>query len=136
VPAASGSELAGASSPAPPARPLERLTVGSSVLSAIHAGLYVAHDEGLFERAGLDVELTNLGAGTPAQAALLSGELMVASGSGPSVLNAVLAGGDLTMVGSVFDPMPFQLVAPREVASVADLRGKLIGINRLGGSPH
>lgn len=136
VPPTAGGAPAGAGEPVPAARPLERLTVGYSVLSAIHAGLYVAHDEGLFERAGLDVELTNLGAGTPAQAALLSGELMVASGSGPSVLNAVLAGGDLKMVGSVFDTMPFQLVATRDVTSVAELRGKLIGINRLDGSPH
>jgi ABC-type nitrate/sulfonate/bicarbonate transport system substrate-binding protein len=130
-----------AAAPAPaaaaaPAPPLQRLTIGFSVTSAIHAGLYAALESGLFERAGLDVELTDLGAGTPAQAALLSGNLVVASASGPSTLNALLAGGNLAMVGAVFDRMPFQLVATRESPTVADLRGKTIGINRLGGSPH
>jgi NitT/TauT family transport system substrate-binding protein len=119
-----------------PAQPLQRLTIGFSVTSAIHAGLYVAQEAGIFERAGIEPELTDLGAGTPAQAALLSGNLVVGSVSGPSTLNAVLAGGNLAMVGAVYDRMPFQLIATRESATVADLRGKTIGINRIGGSPH
>jgi ABC-type nitrate/sulfonate/bicarbonate transport system substrate-binding protein len=105
-------------------------------VTANHAGLYAAHEGGLFEREGLDVELVNLGAGTPAQAALLSGELMVASVSGASTVNAVLAGGDLAFIGAVFDTMPYQMAAVREISSMADLRGKTIGINRLGGTPH
>ena len=122
--------------PPAPAQPLEKLTVGFSVVSGIHAGLYAAQEAGYFEREGLEVELTNLGAGIPAQAALLSGELMVASVSGASTINAILAGGDLAFTGAVFDTMPYQMAAVREITSMAELRGKTIGINRLGGTPH
>lgn len=123
-----------ASSPTP--QSLERLTIGFSVVSGIHSGLYAAQEAGLFEREGLTVELTNLGAGIPAQAAFLSGELMVGSVSGASTVNAILAGGDLVFVGAVFDTMPYQLAAVRDIDSMAALRGKVIGINRLGGTPH
>ncbi|HEY7067622.1 MAG TPA: ABC transporter substrate-binding protein [Chloroflexota bacterium] len=130
------SPAGGAAAPAAPAPPRQQLTIGFSVTSAIHAGLYVAQDAGFLDRTGIDAELTDLGAGTPAQAAFLSGNLMVGSVSGPSTVNAVLAGGNLAMVGAVYDRMPFQLVATPESQTVADLRGKTIGINRLGGSPH
>jgi NitT/TauT family transport system substrate-binding protein len=133
---ASGAQQAAISAPAAARAPLERLTIGFSVVSAIHAGLYAAYEVGCFERAGLDADLVNLGAGIPAQAALASGELAVASVSGASTVNAILAGADLTFVGTLFDTMPYQLAALPEYPTVADLRGQTIGINRLGGTPH
>jgi NitT/TauT family transport system substrate-binding protein len=132
---APGAPAPAPSAPATPAPP-ERLPFGVSTPSATYAGIYAAMEAGLFARAGLDAEVLNLGAGAPAQAALLSGELQVAAPSGTSTINALLAGGDLSIVGAVFDTMPFQLVAVPSVTSAADLRDKVVGINRLGGSPH
>ncbi|HZU07735.1 MAG TPA: ABC transporter substrate-binding protein [Chloroflexota bacterium] len=122
-----------ATAPSRPA-PLERLRVGFANVGATHAPLWTAQEGGFFERQGLDVELVNLGPSQSTQAALLAGEAMVASVSGSSTLNVILAGGDLVIVGAVFDTMPYQLLTTPDITSLADLRGKIIGINRFGGA--
>jgi ABC-type nitrate/sulfonate/bicarbonate transport system substrate-binding protein len=48
----------------------------------------------------------------------------------------VLAGGEVAVVGAVFDRIAYQIVGSPDVGSLADLRGKIVAINRLGGSPH
>ena len=128
---------AGSSAPAAPtAQPRERLKIPFSQASASNVPWFIAHDGGIFDRHGLDVELVNLGAGQAAQAALLSGEVVVTASSGPASVNAIVAGADVTIVGVTLDTLPFQLVALPEYTSIPDLRGATIGINRLGGSPH
>ncbi len=112
-----------------------RLKIGLTQ-AASQSGLLVAHDGGIFERHGLDVELVNLGAGQPAQAALISGELTVAAASGTSSVSAMLAGAPIVVVAAVFDTLPYQMISTRDVAAMEDLRGKTVGINRLGGAPH
>jgi NitT/TauT family transport system substrate-binding protein len=38
------------------------------------------------------------------------------------------------MIGSIFDTMPYQLATIREITTLADLRGKSIGVNSFGGA--
>jgi NitT/TauT family transport system substrate-binding protein len=116
------------------AQPREALRVGFANVSAVHAALWAAEEGGLFARNGLDVDLVNLGPSQSVQAALLSGEAPVASVSGSSTLNVILAGGDLAIVGVVFDTMPYQLATTPDVDDLAGLRGKIIGVNRFGGA--
>jgi NitT/TauT family transport system substrate-binding protein len=120
---------------APPA-PRQRLTIPFTQASSSYGALFTAHDGGFWERQGLDVEMINLGAGQVAQAALVSGEVVVTGSGGPGAVNAIAAGANVIVVGVVFDTLPFQLIAVREYASIPELRGTTIGINRLGGSPH
>jgi NitT/TauT family transport system substrate-binding protein len=115
---------------------LERLRIALSTVSASTAGLYVAQEAGVFQRHGLDVELVNLGSGQPAQAALLTGEVVAIVASGASTVNAVLAGAPMVMIGAIHDTPSYILLGTRDIASMSDLRGKTIGINRLGGAPH
>jgi NitT/TauT family transport system substrate-binding protein len=110
------------------------MTVGFANVTAVHSGLWAAYEGGAFARNGLDVELVNLGRSQSVQAALLSREVVVASVSGSSTVNVRLAGGDLVMIGSIFDTMPYQLATLREITSLADLRGKQIGVNSFGGA--
>lgn len=133
-PAAAPTSASAPAAPAAPAKPPEKLRVGFSNVTAAHAGLWAAEDGGGFQRNGLDVELFNVGASQAVQASLLSREVLVASVSGSSTVNVRLAGGDLVMIGASFDTMPYQLASIREVASLPDLRGKSIGINRFGGA--
>ena len=116
--------------------PRQRLTIPFTQASSSYGALFTAHEGGFWERQGLDVEMINLGAGQVAQAALVSGEVVVTGSGGPGAVNAIAAGANVTVVGVVFDTLPFQLIAVREYASIPELRGTTIGINRLGGSPH
>jgi NitT/TauT family transport system substrate-binding protein len=128
---AAPAEAAGAAT-APPTPIAVR--VGFANVTAVHAPLWAAQEGGAFARQGLAVDLVNLGPSQSTQAALLSGEAPIASVSGSSTLNVVLAGGDLVIVGAVFDTMPYQLVTTRDIAALGDLQGKTIGVNRFGGA--
>lgn len=114
-----------------PAR--ERLQLGFSAVTGGHAALWTAVEGGILARAGIDAELTGLGSSQAAQAALASGEIVTASVGGSTTVLVQLAGGDVTITGAVFDRMPYQLAAVREVTGLPDLRGKIIGVNRFGG---
>jgi NitT/TauT family transport system substrate-binding protein len=133
--AASGSAPSAVAASAPSAPP-QAVKIGYAALTAANAGLFTAVEGGMFERNGLVAELVLMGAGQPSEAALISGEVPAVSASPISALNAVLAGGDVAVVGAVFDMVAYQIVGSPEIGSLADLRGKIIAINRLGGSPH
>src|SRR4051794_24589639 len=114
----------------------EPVKLGYASLSVANAGLFTAADGGMFERNGLEPELILMGAGQTSEAGLLSGQIPAVSASPISALNAVLGGGDVVVVGAVLDLVTYQIIGGPEVASLGDLRGKTIAINRLGGSPH
>jgi NitT/TauT family transport system substrate-binding protein len=134
APAASAAAAAPAAAPAPGGQPRQQLTIGFANVTAVHSILWAALEGGAFARNGLDVDLVNLGRSQAVQAALLSREVVIASVSGSSTVNVRLAGGDLVMIGSTFDTMPYQLATTRDVNSLADLRGKSIGVNSFGGA--
>ena len=128
---ASGTASAPAASQAPVS-----VKLGYSVLSPANSALLAAAEGGFYQRNGLDVELFALGAGQTSQAAIIAGEVPAASASPTSAYAAVLAGADLAIVGAVFDTIAFQIISSRELTSLADLRGKTVGVNRIEGAPH
>lgn len=124
------------STPAPTAASREAVKLGYSVLSPANAALLAAAEGGLYERNGLEVELVALGAGQTAESAIIAGEVPAASASPTSAFAAILAGADLAIVGAVFDTIAFQIISTPDLTSLADLRGTVVGVNRLGGAPH
>jgi ABC-type nitrate/sulfonate/bicarbonate transport system substrate-binding protein len=133
---AAGAPAAVAPPPAPATSPptLQPLRVGFSNVAAAHAPLYVALESGTFARHGLDVDLTNVGSAVTSQAAMMTGDVMAAGLGGASTIAAKLAGADLDIVAAIFDTVPYQLLTTPDVTTIADLRGKTVGINRFGGS--
>ncbi|HZS02939.1 MAG TPA: ABC transporter substrate-binding protein [Chloroflexota bacterium] len=136
-----GAGVGSAALPSPPPPAAEAparvaVKLGYSVLSPANAALITAAEGGLYERNGLDVELVALGAGQTSQAAIISGEVPAASASPTTAYAAVLAGADLAIVGAVFDTIAFQIISSPELTTLADLRGKTVGVNRLEGAPH
>lgn len=132
APAASnpGAAAPAANAPAPP--PLVRVPIGYSVLSGDPLPIWIAKEAGLFARYGIDAELTYLGGSTRVVEAILAGELRLGQIGGSSGLNAALAGADIVMIGSVASVFVQSLFARPEIASVADLRGQVIGVTARG----
>jgi NitT/TauT family transport system substrate-binding protein len=119
-----------------PERPAagERLTLGVAAVGAGQGGLFMAVEGGYFERQGLDVELLFVGSGVEATQALLGGRLTASLIGGPAPVNATLAGGDLVWIAGLVNILPYVLVVRPEVTTPADLKGKQLGVNRLGSS--
>ena len=63
---------------------------------------------------------------------MVSGDIQIANSSGGAVASAVVGGANLVMTGCYINTLPYELVVQESVKSVEDLRGKSVGISRVG----
>ena len=89
---------------------------------------------GYFQEQGLDVDVTFINASAQNTAALLSGEVDVSALGGIGPIRARLGGTDLLLIGATKPYFSGSLIARPEIASLADLQGKQIGITGKGGN--
>ncbi len=125
----SGSTAASTTAPAP-----IRARIASTAIAAALAPLWLAQDAGIYERNGLDVEIVNTGPGPLAVQALMGGEVEFAYNTGTSLVAANVAGADLVMLAGGVNTIVFSLVVGPGIERVEDLRGKRLGVTRLGTS--
>ncbi|MBI2369108.1 MAG: ABC transporter substrate-binding protein [Deltaproteobacteria bacterium] len=112
----------------------ERLKVIYSAVSGVYAGFWVARAAEVFDRHGLSVELIYVPSASKVVQAMLGGESPVAGGGGKPVVDADLAGADLVIFGGVVNVPAFYLIARPEIRSVQELKGKPVGVSRIGSS--
>jgi len=96
--------------------------------------LWMAQDLGLFNRQGLDVQLLYIGGGSVVTQALIGGDVQFVRLGASAVMQASLRGADLKMIANTINRLVFSLMSKPEIQSPSDLRGKKIGVTRLGGS--
>ena len=110
------------------------LRIAYSAISGAMSSLWVAQEGGYFKREGLDTELLYIGGGSLLIQAMLSGEAPFAYGPSVPVINATLRGSDLVLIGNTGNSLVFSVMSRPEVKQAAQLRGKKVGVTRLGGS--
>ncbi len=111
---------------------LEKLTIGVSAVGPDKAGLLMAKEAGFFKDQGLDAEFMFFPSSTTGMQALVGGQVPVVSlGVGP-VINAVLAGAEVTVIAELVGTSPYTLVVLPEILRPADLKGRRLGVNRYG----
>ncbi len=115
-------------------RPLVKIKSSYGNITPANLAPFMAKELGLFEKYGLDVELTLIDGGAPSAAALISGQTQLANFGGTEVMSGV-AGGAETVAIALFIPVsPWQLLAPASYKEPKDLKGKTIGVATRGGS--
>ena len=114
---------------------LLRIRVGYTSVGGNRAPLWIAKDENIFSKYGLDVDLVYIPGATTAVPALLSNDLQVLAGSAATTLQAFSQGAKLVMFGT-FGPTPYILFTRPEIKTPAQLKGATIGINRTGSSDY
>lgn len=122
--------------PEPPAD-LRAVTLGVSKES-LNALAYIARDEGLFEQAGLDVELVEFDSAQLAFAAMLAGDVDAALCADTPIVTAAIDGEPFKVVATVAtDANDLKIVARRSagITGPQDLRGKRVG-TRQGTAAH
>lgn len=110
--------------------PLEKLRFVYSAVGASQSSVWIPYEAGIFRKHGLDVELLYVGGGGRAAQVVQSGEVPVGIFNGGVVISANLAGGDLVVVASGMNAMPFFLMTRPEIRQIEDLRGKKVGVTR------
>src|SRR5258705_3841999 len=97
----------------------------------------LAEDAKLFEKYGLDTEVVHARGAVPVQA-LVSGSVEFGAFSGSSSIAATLAGSDIVFVAAKgnYAVMSFWVRRDSPIKTLADLRGKTIGVTRAGSATH
>jgi NitT/TauT family transport system substrate-binding protein len=112
-----------------------KLTPVRTAYSALSAGigtLWLTHEDGHFRKHGLDSNLIYIRGGSTAVQALLAGEIQFGHLSPAPMLTAWVQGADFVWIGTTTHQMVFTLLAEPGIAKGADLKGKKIGITRIG----
>ena len=112
----------------------ERINAIYASLAGDHAALYAAQELGLFRKYGLDVNLSYIAGAAQVIQTMMAGENQIATAGGSGVVDANFGGADLVAVAGMVNIPAFYIVVQPEIKSLADLRGKPVGITRFGSS--
>jgi ABC-type nitrate/sulfonate/bicarbonate transport system substrate-binding protein len=110
------------------------MRIAYSAISGAMSTLWVAQEGGYFKREGLDTELLYIGGGSLLIQSMLSGDVPFAYGPSVPVINASLRGSDLVLIGNTGNALVFSIMSRPEIKQPANLKGKKVGVTRLGGS--
>lgn len=115
----------------------DRVRMGLSSVSALHSAMWIAEEKGLFRKHGIDAEVIVTGQGGIAGiSALLANEIQTVSSAGDALANAALHGGQTVMVAGVINKGLQRIMVRPEIKSPADLKGKRVGVTRIGAVSH
>jgi NitT/TauT family transport system substrate-binding protein len=105
--------------------------------------VYIARDQGIFARHGLDVEIAPAPTADSMVPQLLSGQAQFGLTSGLAVINAVAKGLKVKLIASALNtsssvPSSARLIVPLDspIKTVADLGGKTVAMGGLRSQPH
>ena len=98
--------------------------------------VWVAKDQGIFQKYGLDLQYVVMPNGTLTIAALLSGEIDMGLGGPGHILDAAVSGADVICVANFFQKLDYTLTGRPEIQKPEDLRGKKITTSGPGSSSH
>ena len=109
------------------------LKMAIPTMSADFLWVYIAKDAGIFADNGIDADVQYI-ASTQSMAALLAGQVDISLGGGSDALAAAASGADLVTVAVPSPTYPFIFEAAPGINSVADLKGKKVGVSSFGSS--
>ena len=117
----------GGSAPAP-------VKIGTASFSASTLSLWIAQEQGIFNKHGLEAQTILIRGGPTLVASLVAGDLHVVFTSGVSVLGAAAQGIDVKMLTSISSRVTWKLMAAPQIKKAADLRGKRFAVQSIVGS--
>jgi ABC-type nitrate/sulfonate/bicarbonate transport system substrate-binding protein len=110
----------------------QKFVVGYSGITAIQTPFWIIKDAGYFKQEGLDANLIYIAASSTMAQAMMAGEVAISTANSQAVVDTGLQGGDLVAVGAIVNFVALYIIAAPEIKSVADLRGKPVGVSRFG----
>jgi ABC-type nitrate/sulfonate/bicarbonate transport system substrate-binding protein len=119
-----------------PASAQSPVRINWTAVTGAQSGVFMAQQERLFKKHGLDVELIHIPSSSRGIQAILAGEIAFSFMDGSNFAQANLKGANLALVAGATNRQVFSLMARPEIKRIADLKGKKIGITRIGSSTH
>jgi NitT/TauT family transport system substrate-binding protein len=112
----------------------KKVVAAYSNISADDWVMWYAFEKGIFKERGLEVDMQAISGGSQTSAALLANQIQIGQFGGSEALSGVAAGADLVLVGNMAPVYPYILYAQKSIKTLADLKGKKVGVSNKGGS--
>lgn len=111
---------------------LQKVTIGYPALVATLATIAVIQKGGFFKKHGLDVDLVYIAGSPLLTAAMVSGQVPLSFVGAPAVVASAVGGADTVLLSCAISMAYGKLFSVPEIKNLSQLRGKKIGITRLG----
>lgn len=111
-----------------------KITVGYATISNSSLALWLAQDEKIFAKHGIDADLVFMPGSPTLIAAINSGALAVGFTGGTAILAAAAGGADFKVLAASHVRSNHDLIVKPEIKRAEDLRGKRIGVTSIGGT--
>jgi NitT/TauT family transport system substrate-binding protein len=111
---------------------LEKVRLGYSGVGSGEEVHHFTKEVGLFNKAGLDVEIVYIPGGSTVVQAMASGEVQFGRGSATEVVSAHMAGFPLKILAALINKFVYSFVTPATVVKPSDLKGRAVAISRFG----
>ncbi len=98
------------------------------------APYWIAKDAGLSKKYGLDMELIFINGSTRGIQSLIAGDLDFVGAVGTSAINGRLAGGNVVIVDSFVNTLPYYILGKPDIKSPEDLKGRTLATHIPGTS--
>ena len=116
------------------ASPLQKIVMVFAGFNERSGVLFVAKDMRFFEEQGLDVQIVQVRSGPVAVAAMAANEAQFYAVSATGASLGAMAGGlDLVFIAGIVNKLDGDFVASPAIKTPSDLRGKLLGVQSIGG---
>ena len=113
-----------------------KVRVNWSATAAGQSGFWLAYEDGIFKKNGLEVELLHIPSSSRAIQTMLAGEIAISYLDPRNTIEANFRGASVALLAGVTNRFTFSLMARPEIKRVSDLKGKKIGVTRIGSSTH
>ena len=110
----------------------DKLTVSYSSVEAPSANWYIAQERKLYQKYGVDAESIFIPTSSTNVAALVAGQIKFGNGTGGAIASAAIGGANLVAVSCFINTLPYELIVHESIRTPEQLKGKSIGISRIG----
>jgi NitT/TauT family transport system substrate-binding protein len=98
---------------------------------------WIAEEAGLYKKYGLEIPLVFVTPGPPAVAAILTGDSEVAVIGAVSIARPIVQGNkEPVFIGGIKSLLTHSILAKPDIKRPEQLKGKRIGVSRIGSNPH
>jgi len=98
---------------------------------------WIAQEAGIFKKYDLEVPLVFVVAGAPAVATILAGDSELTQQGGGGLTRAFVQGNrDIVFIGGIKNILTHSIIAKPDIKRPENLKGKRIGVTRIGSNPH
>ena len=111
----------------------EKVRIGVPLFPTVSFPVFVAHEKGFFEKNGLKAEIIRINSEPTTYQALISGDIDATSGAPTGLVQSNIQGVGVVSLGSWDNLVSYTIITKEKIDDLSQLKGKKVGINRLGG---